>query len=300
MRRVVTGDQIAQLRNPDPFAVPSWRSPVYRTPFVIVAVVQFARAIGWLIRFLVRNLVLVLAVIAGVLMWRVTGWLGLSVLAVSVTVVLVVWRWRFPVLFSRFIGCPGSGPVAGLALPPPLGRRNDDWPSRPGVSGPGLAARAGQGVGNRVHRPGTSTAGLGPVRGRLRRPGAQPGPRVPGTAMPRPHRLAGCAGIGVRPPRRPGRRDPRPGDPGPGGFAGAAGGQARGRPAVAGPRARHPRADSGRYRGREGLAAVVAGAGHAARHALRAGAGMGGRSQADGAGLRACDLRPVRPLRRHP
>ena len=101
MRRVVTGDQIAQLRNPDPFAVPSWRSPVYRTPFVIVAVVQFARAIGWLIRFLARNLVLVLAVIAGALMWRVTGWLGLSVLAVSVTVVLVVWRWRFPVLFSR-------------------------------------------------------------------------------------------------------------------------------------------------------------------------------------------------------
>jgi S-DNA-T family DNA segregation ATPase FtsK/SpoIIIE len=109
MRRVVTGDQIAQLRNPDPFAVPAWRSPVYRTPFVIVAVVQFARAIGWLIRFLARNSVLVLAVIAGALIWRVTGWLGLSVLAVSVTVVFVVWRWRFPVSFSRFISAPARG-----------------------------------------------------------------------------------------------------------------------------------------------------------------------------------------------
>ena len=25
MRRIVTGDQIAQLRNPDPFALPLWR-----------------------------------------------------------------------------------------------------------------------------------------------------------------------------------------------------------------------------------------------------------------------------------
>ena len=26
MRRVVTGEEIAQLHNPDPFAVPAWRS----------------------------------------------------------------------------------------------------------------------------------------------------------------------------------------------------------------------------------------------------------------------------------
>jgi hypothetical protein len=195
MRRVVTGEEIAQLRNPDAFAVPAWRSPIYRTPFVIVAVVQLARAIGWLIRFLARNPVLGLAVIAGSLMWRVTGWLGLAVLAVSTAAVLVVWRWRFPVSYSRFIGAPARGRWRAWHYRRRWAAVNDDWPSRPGVSGPGLAARAGQGVGNRVHRPGTSTAGLGPVRGRLRRPGAQPGPRVPGTAMPRPHRLAGCAGI---------------------------------------------------------------------------------------------------------
>ena len=109
MRRVVTGDQIAQLRNPDPFAVPAWRSPVYRTPLWIVAIVHIVRMIVWLVRFLFRHPVLVLAVIVGVLMWRVTGWLGLVVLAVSIAAVLAVWRWRFPASFSRFIGTPARG-----------------------------------------------------------------------------------------------------------------------------------------------------------------------------------------------
>jgi DNA segregation ATPase FtsK/SpoIIIE, S-DNA-T family len=109
MRRVVTGDQIAQLRNPDPFAPPAWRSPVYRTPLWIVVIVHFARMIGWLARFLFRHPVLVLAVIVGVLMWRMTGWLGLAVLAVSIAAALVMWRWRFPVSFARFIGAPARG-----------------------------------------------------------------------------------------------------------------------------------------------------------------------------------------------
>jgi S-DNA-T family DNA segregation ATPase FtsK/SpoIIIE len=113
MRRIVTGDQIAQLRNPDPFAVPAWRSPVYRTPLWIVAIVHFARMIVWLVRFLFRHPVLVLAAIVSVLMWRVTGWLGPLVLAVSLAAVLVVWRWRFPASFSRFIGSPARSQWRG-------------------------------------------------------------------------------------------------------------------------------------------------------------------------------------------
>ena len=109
MRRVVTGDDIAQVRNPDPFAVPAWRSPVYRTPLWIVAIVHFARLLARLVRFLFRHPVLVLAAVIGVLMWRVTGWLGLVVLAVSIAAVLAVWRWRFPASFSRFIGTPARG-----------------------------------------------------------------------------------------------------------------------------------------------------------------------------------------------
>jgi DNA segregation ATPase FtsK/SpoIIIE, S-DNA-T family len=106
MRRVVTGDDIAQVRNPDPFAVPAWRSPVYRTPLWIVAIVHFVRMLVWLVRFLFRHPVLVSAAVIGVLMWRVIGWLGLVVLAVSIAVVLVAWWWRFRVSFSRFVARP--------------------------------------------------------------------------------------------------------------------------------------------------------------------------------------------------
>jgi DNA segregation ATPase FtsK/SpoIIIE, S-DNA-T family len=106
MRRVVTGEEIAQLRNPDPFAVPAWRSPIYRTPLWIVAIVHFARLIGRLVRFGFRHPVLVLAVIIGLLIWRVIGWLGLVVPAVTIAAALMVWRWQFPASFARFIATP--------------------------------------------------------------------------------------------------------------------------------------------------------------------------------------------------
>ena len=32
MRKVITGEQVAQLYNRDPFALPAWRAPVYQTP----------------------------------------------------------------------------------------------------------------------------------------------------------------------------------------------------------------------------------------------------------------------------
>ena len=38
MRRVVTGEEVAQLYNPDPYALPRWRAPVYHTPLVIIMV----------------------------------------------------------------------------------------------------------------------------------------------------------------------------------------------------------------------------------------------------------------------
>ena len=73
MRRVVTGEEIAQLHNRDPFAPPAWRSPVYRTPLAIVAIVHAARLLGRLMRFGFRHPIAVLAAIAGVVMWRVIG-----------------------------------------------------------------------------------------------------------------------------------------------------------------------------------------------------------------------------------
>jgi DNA segregation ATPase FtsK/SpoIIIE, S-DNA-T family len=109
MRRVVTGEEIAQLRNPDPFAPPAWRSPVYRTPLPIVAIAHFVRMLVWLVRFVFRHPVLVLAAIAGGLMWRVTGWLALAALAVGIALILTIWWWRFPASFSRFVAGPARG-----------------------------------------------------------------------------------------------------------------------------------------------------------------------------------------------
>ena len=38
----VTGESFAQVNNPDPFAPPVWRSPVYRTPEFVIWLVQLS------------------------------------------------------------------------------------------------------------------------------------------------------------------------------------------------------------------------------------------------------------------
>jgi len=93
MRKVVTGDQLVQLRNHDPFAVPAWRAPVYRTPLGFVALVQAARVVGRLVRFLFRHPIAVLAVIVGILVWRETGWPVLAAVAATAVLALVIWWW---------------------------------------------------------------------------------------------------------------------------------------------------------------------------------------------------------------
>src|SRR6185437_4672086 len=55
MRKIVTGEQVARLSNPDPFALPVWRAPVYRTPAGIVIIAQLARLLGRLIRLAARH-----------------------------------------------------------------------------------------------------------------------------------------------------------------------------------------------------------------------------------------------------
>jgi S-DNA-T family DNA segregation ATPase FtsK/SpoIIIE len=106
MRRVVTGEEIAQLRNPDPFAVPAWRSPVYRTPGWIVAIVQLARLVWRLARFLVRH-PLADMIAAGLLaLWLSTGWPGLAALASATVVILTCWRRRWPASFTRYAAAP--------------------------------------------------------------------------------------------------------------------------------------------------------------------------------------------------
>jgi DNA segregation ATPase FtsK/SpoIIIE, S-DNA-T family len=128
MRKVVTGSQVAQLRNPDPFAVPAWRSPVYRTPGWIVVLAQLARLLWRLARFVRRHPFA--AAVTALLGWLyvAASWRALAIVAGSAVVVLAVWRWRWPGPFSRWITAPARNRWRGWHY-----RRR--WPSVMTISG---------------------------------------------------------------------------------------------------------------------------------------------------------------------
>ena len=214
MRKVITGEQVAQIYNRDPFARPIWRAPVYQTPAGIILAVHLYRLLAWLARMIARHplAAAVLALLA--LTWleprlgrhHRAGRLGGGGPG-GLAVVLAV-------LVHPLGESPGAGQVADLVLPAPLGRGHDDRRPGPAVPGPHPAARPGQGHRHPVHRPGAGPAGLRAVRGRLRQTRGEPGARVRRPALPGPHRQVRGGAAGVRPPRRPGRPRPRP--PGPG------------------------------------------------------------------------------------
>lgn len=106
MRDPVVGEYLAQVRNPDPFAIPAWRSPVYRTwPWLIMTVLA-ARLLWRLARFAVRH-PLATVITAGLIAVRVYwGWPGVIALVCGPMVLLVVWRWRWPDSFTRFVARP--------------------------------------------------------------------------------------------------------------------------------------------------------------------------------------------------
>ena len=109
---------------------------------------------------------------------------------------------------------PGPRQVAALALPAALAGRADHRPPGAGVPRPGPGAGARQGPLHPVHRPGARPARLRPGPRRLRRPGREPGPRVRRNPVPGPPGPARLPDPGVRPPRRAGRDHLRPGHPG--------------------------------------------------------------------------------------
>ena len=98
-----SGDQIAQVNNPDPFAVPVWRSPVYHTPGWVITIVQLARAIRALVAFLARHPLATLTAAMLVLTWREFGWPGPVILTASIAAVLAVWWWRWRASFRRHV-----------------------------------------------------------------------------------------------------------------------------------------------------------------------------------------------------
>ena len=103
MRKVVTGEQVAQLYNRDPYALPVWRAPVYQTPAIVTIAVQLYRLISWLVRMIARHPVAagILTVVA--VIWLDLGWVVLIALAAAVLAMLVLWRWFWPVAFARWV-----------------------------------------------------------------------------------------------------------------------------------------------------------------------------------------------------
>ena len=257
MRKVVTGEQVAQIYNPDPFALPRLAGaglphPARDHP----GSASSFRLLAWLVRLIARHPLAasVLALLA--VTWVKLGWVGLAGLAAWVVVVLAAWRWFWPSSFTRWVDRPARGKwrawfyrrrwagvmtIAGVApwyqgrtLLPVLGkvtatRYTDRVQVRlvSGQSAADFAKRAenlAHGFGALLCRVRTARSGA-VVLEFVRRDALAA--LVPALPDPRPPRPEGAAG---RPPRR--------------------------RAAVAGQAPRHACPDRGRHRGGEGLAAV--------------------------------------------
>ena len=104
--RPVAGQPLAQVDNPDPFAVPMWRSPVYQTPHVVIWAIQLVRLIWRLVWLVVRHPLPALGCALLVFTWVELGWPALVVLvAFTVTDVAVVYL-LWPDWFARYVTAP--------------------------------------------------------------------------------------------------------------------------------------------------------------------------------------------------
>src|SRR2546421_6909904 len=73
-RTTFSGQQLAQVDNPDPFAPPVWRSPIYHTPGWVITIVLLVRVIAAVVRFLARHPLRDLVLAVYLLAWSPAGW----------------------------------------------------------------------------------------------------------------------------------------------------------------------------------------------------------------------------------
>jgi S-DNA-T family DNA segregation ATPase FtsK/SpoIIIE len=106
MRPVVSGRQLAQISNGDPFAPPVWRAPVYHTPGWLIAAAQSLRTLWAILRFLARHPVADLAALALFEAWRLAAWPGPIAVTLGCAAVLVAWRVRWSASFTRWVHRP--------------------------------------------------------------------------------------------------------------------------------------------------------------------------------------------------
>ena len=118
----VTGESFAQVNNPDPFAPPVWRSPVYRTPEFVIWLVQLLRLLGRAVWFVICHPLLDLIAGLVVLDYLNLGWPGLAATAGLIVLVLGGGPAGLAGLVRpvRDPACPGR--LAVLAVPAPLAR----------------------------------------------------------------------------------------------------------------------------------------------------------------------------------
>jgi DNA segregation ATPase FtsK/SpoIIIE, S-DNA-T family len=102
-KRQVMGQPLAQVDNPDPFAVPVWRSPVYQTPHAIIWTVQLVRLIWRLLWFALRHPLLAGGCALLVFTWFKLGWLGLAALAAFIAIDGALAYLLWPEWFARHV-----------------------------------------------------------------------------------------------------------------------------------------------------------------------------------------------------
>jgi S-DNA-T family DNA segregation ATPase FtsK/SpoIIIE len=113
MRKVVTGEQVAQLYNRDPFALPVWRAPVYQTPAIVTIAVQLYRLVSWLVRLIARHPLAASVLALAALVWADLGWVTLVALALAAVAGLAAVRWFWPGVFARWVAGPARGSWRG-------------------------------------------------------------------------------------------------------------------------------------------------------------------------------------------
>ncbi len=102
-KRQVAGQPLAQVDNPDPFAVPVWRSPVYQTPHFVIWPVQLVRLVWRIVWFILRHPAFDAVGSALVFTWLKLGWPGLVALAAFGSVVLPLVYLLWPEWFARHV-----------------------------------------------------------------------------------------------------------------------------------------------------------------------------------------------------
>jgi DNA segregation ATPase FtsK/SpoIIIE, S-DNA-T family len=102
-KRQVMGQPLAQVDNPDPFAVPVWRSPVYQTPHAVIWAAQLVRLLWRLVWFIVRHPLLDAGCALLVFTYLRLGWVGLVALMAFMGVDVALAYLLWPEWFARHV-----------------------------------------------------------------------------------------------------------------------------------------------------------------------------------------------------